>query len=192
MDGSKPNRMSPDEIKNFLWHGHKVFGVTGWKNSGKTTLTTRLIAELTKRGYKISSIKHAHHKCDIDKPGTDSYRHREAGAGEVALVAAGVRWAVMHECTTEEEPLLDDILPMLSPCDLVLVEGYKKEPFPKIEVRRAEAKHTEPLAPKDNMIVALASDQPDELTPTEGLNVFQLDEVEAMADFLIDLVGLET
>ncbi len=190
-EGSKPHRMSADEIKDFQWHGHKVFGVTGWKNSGKTTLTTRLIAELTRRGFKISSIKHAHHKCDIDKPGTDSYRHREAGAGEVALVAAGVRWAVMHECTTEEEPLLDDILPMLSPCDLVLVEGYKKEPFPKIEVRRAEAKHTEPLAPQDHMIVALASDHPDALAPTEGLQVFQLDEVEAMADFLVELVGLE-
>ena len=177
--------------KAFTWHGHKVFGVTGWKNSGKTTLVTRLIAELTKRGFKVSSIKHAHHKCDIDKPGTDSYRHREAGAGEVALVAAGVRWAVMHECTTEEEPLLDDILPMLSPCDLVLVEGYKTEPFPKIEVRRADAKHTDPLSPQDNMIVALASDMPDVLTPTEGLRVFDLDDVSSMTDFLIEYVALE-
>lgn len=175
---------------NNLWHGHRVFGVTGWKNSGKTTLVTRLIAELTKRGYKISSVKHAHHKCDIDKPGTDSYRHREAGAGEVVLVAAGVRWAVMHECKTEEEPLLDDLLPMLSPCDLVLVEGYKTEPFPKIEVRRAEAKHTEPIAPKDNRIVAVASDRPESMDDSHGLTIFQLDEISSMADFVINKVGL--
>lgn len=169
----------------FNAHGHRVFGVTGWKNSGKTTLVVRLVEELVRRGYKISTIKHAHHKCDIDKPGADSFRHREAGAGEVALVAAGTRWAIMHECRDEPEPLLGDILPKLSPCDLVLIEGYKKEGFPKIEVRRAEAKHHDPLAPKDNMIVALASDHPENLEGSEGLPIYNLDDVNAIADFVI-------
>ena len=171
-------------------HGHRLFGVTGWKNSGKTTLITRLIAELSGRGYRISSIKHAHHKCDIDKEGTDSFRHREAGSGEVALVAAGVRWAIMHECNGDEEPLLNTILQRLAPCDLVLVEGYKTEPFPKIEVRRADAKQTEPIAPNDNRIVAVASDQPELLEGTHGLKQFQLDQVEQMADLIVEITGL--
>lgn len=182
--------MMKQQAKSFRTHGHRVFGVTGWKNSGKTTLVTKLVAELVGRGYRISTVKHAHHQCDIDKEGTDSFRHRQAGAGEVALVAAGKRWAIMHECRDEDEPLLEDILPRLSPCDLVLVEGYKTEAFPKIEVRRAGAKHHEPLAPRDNMIVALASDQPENLSPTAGLTVFDLNAVCDMADYLIEYVGL--
>ena len=171
-------------------HGQKVFGVTGWKNSGKTTLITRLIAELTQRGYRISSVKHAHHNCDIDKEGTDSYRHRQAGSGEVALVAAGKRWAIMHECIEEQEPLLEDVVGRLSPCDLVMVEGYKTEQFPKIEVRRADAKKTDPLAPDDNMIVAVASEQPELLAIEPDIPLFQLDEISHIADFIIDYVKL--
>lgn len=175
-------------------HGHRVFGITGWKNSGKTTLVTRLIATLSQRGYRISSVKHAHHKCDIDKPGTDSFRHREAGSGEVALVAAGTRWAIMHECRDEQEPLLGDVLARLSPCDLVLVEGYKTEAFPKIEVQRADARNTEPLDPDDFFIVARASDQPDKLKANahlnDGLDIFALDDVEEIADFISAFVSL--
>ncbi|SNY93024.1 molybdopterin guanine dinucleotide biosynthesis accessory protein MobB [Cohaesibacter sp. ES.047] len=178
-------------FQDFRWYGHRVFGVTGWKNSGKTTLATRLIAELTARGYRISSVKHAHHNCDIDKEGTDSYRHREAGSGEVALVAAGKRWAIMHEARDDEETSLGEILPRLAPCDLVLVEGYKTEPFPKIEVRRADAKHTTPIAPDDNRIVAVASDQPELLEDAAGLDCFQIDDVKGMADMIVEQMGLE-
>ncbi|WP_319531444.1 molybdopterin-guanine dinucleotide biosynthesis protein B [uncultured Cohaesibacter sp.] len=178
-------------FESFEWHGHKVFGVTGWKNSGKTTLVTRLISELTARGHRISSVKHAHHNCDIDKEGTDSFRHREAGSGEVALVAAGKRWAIMHECRDVEDTELGDILSRLSPCDLVLVEGFKTEPFPKIEVRRADAKHTDPIAPKDNMIVAVASDRPDLLADSAGLDCFDLNAVADMASLIEKLMGLK-
>ena len=169
---------------------HRVFGVTGWKNSGKTTLITRLIAELTRRGYKISSVKHAHHACDIDKEGTDSFRHREAGSGEVALVAAGNRWAIMHECRDEPEPLLTDVLDRLAPCDLVMVEGYKPEPFPKIEVRREKAVQHDPIASVDNQIVAIASERPEELKAEIALPTFQIDDIAAMADFVLSHVGL--
>ena len=176
----------------FTWHGHKVFGVTGWKNSGKTTLVTRLIAELTGRGYVISSVKHAHHKCDIDKPGTDSFRHWEAGSHEVALVAAGTRWAFMHECKNVEdnEPFLGDILPHFAPCDLVMVEGYKKEPFPKIEVRRADAMKHDPLSPEDNKIVAIASEQRGSFGNDHNLPEFQLDNIGEIADFIINKMQL--
>ncbi|WP_319568862.1 molybdopterin-guanine dinucleotide biosynthesis protein B [Cohaesibacter marisflavi] len=171
-------------------HGHKIFGVTGWKNSGKTTLAIALIKTLTERGFKISSVKHAHHKCDIDKEGTDSFRHREAGSGEVALVAAGTRWAIMHECKDEQEPLLSDVLARLEPCDLVLVEGYKTEPFPKIEVRRTESMKTDPIAPEDHFITAVASDTPQTLGAPEGLPLFALDDVEGIADFIINMMDL--
>ena len=177
----------------FTWHGHKVFGVTGWKNSGKTTLVTRLIAELTDRGYKVSSVKHAHHKCDIDKPGTDSFRHREAGSQEVALVAAGTRWAFMHECkdVDDNEPFLGDILPHFSPCDLVMVEGYKKEPFPKIEVRRADAMKHDPLEPEEYNIVAIASEELGVFGNDHNLPEFQLDEIRIIADFIINKMQLK-
>ena len=123
----------------------RVFGITGWKNSGKTTLTERLVAELTRRGWKVSTVKHAHHDFDIDKEGTDSFRHRQAGASEVAIVS-GRRWALMHELRGEDEPPLDVVLARLAPCDLVLVEGYKRESHKKIETRRADAKDTAPLS----------------------------------------------
>ena len=115
----------------------RVFGVTGWKNSGKTTLTERLVAELVRRGWRVSTVKHAHHEFDIDKQGTDSFRHRQAGAGEVAIVSAN-RWALMHELRDEAEPALATILERLAACDIVIVEGYKREPHRKIEVRRRE------------------------------------------------------
>lgn len=159
---------------------HRVFGITGWKNSGKTTLTERLVTELTHRGWSVSTIKHAHHDFDIDIEGTDSYRHRAAGAGEVAIVSAR-RWALMHELRDEAEPKLGLILERLAPCDLVLVEGYKREAHWKIEARRLGAKDNTPLAPADPSIVAIATDHPQ---PDETLPVFDIDDISAIADFI--------
>lgn len=164
----------------------RVFGISGWKNSGKTGLTEHLVSELTRRGYRISTIKHAHHDFDIDKPGADSFRHREAGATEVAIVS-GTRFAIMHELRNEPEPPLADILARLAPCDLVLIEGYKREPVPKIEVRRLEAKSREPLSPADPHIVAIAADHP---VTESDLPVFDLDDTISIADFIIRTVGL--
>ncbi|SSC73212.1 unnamed protein product [Ciceribacter sp. T2.26MG-112.2] len=164
----------------------RIFGISGWKNSGKTGLAVRLVAEFTRRGYRISTIKHAHHDFDIDKVGADSYRHREAGAHEVALVS-GTRYAIMHELRGAAEPSFEDILGRLGPCDLVLIEGYKREPVPKIEARRLEARSREPLAPSDPHIVAIAADHAVEDSP---LPVFDLDDTMAIADFIADIVKL--
>ena len=157
-----------------------VFGVTGWKNSGKTTLLTRLVSEFTRRGYRVSTVKHAHHDFDIDKPATDWYRHREAGASEVMIVS-GNRWALMHELRGDDEPPLEAALQRLSPCDLVLVEGYKREGHPKIEARRQAARRTDPLAPDDPSILAIAADHPTDRT---GRPVFDLDDVTGIAGFI--------
>jgi molybdopterin-guanine dinucleotide biosynthesis protein B len=164
-----------------------VFGITGWKNSGKTTLTERLIAELTGRGLSLATVKHAHHGFDIDKEGTDSFRHRKAGAREVAIVS-GRRWALMHELAGEEEPRLEGILARLGPVDLVLVEGYKRETHPKIEARRLQSKNREPLAASDPRIVAVAADHP---TEAGALPVFGLDNVPAIADFILAHLKIE-
>ncbi|MDP2619948.1 MAG: molybdopterin-guanine dinucleotide biosynthesis protein B [Hyphomicrobiales bacterium] len=158
-----------------------LFGITGWKNSGKTTLTERLLAELTGRGLAVATVKHAHHGFDVDKEGTDSFRHRKAGACEVAIVSAR-RWALMHELAGAEEPRLEDILARLSPVDLVLIEGYKREAHPKLELRRLQSKSQEPLTAGVANIVAIAADYAVE----EGaLPVFDLDDVPAIADFIL-------
>lgn len=164
----------------------RVFGITGWKNSGKTTLTAALVTELTRRGWRVSTVKHAHHAFDIDKEGTDSFRHRAAGASEVAIVS-GNRWALMHELRGETEPSLEQVIERLAPCDLVLVEGYKREPHAKIEVRRLEAKDITPLATNDPGIVAIASDH---VTEAGSLPVFQLDDISSIADFVERQTGL--
>ncbi|MET3792615.1 molybdopterin-guanine dinucleotide biosynthesis protein B [Aquamicrobium terrae] len=164
----------------------RIFGITGWKNSGKTTLTARLVSELVARGWKVSTVKHAHHDFDIDKEGTDSHRHRQAGAREVAIVS-GRRWALMHELDGEDEPALGDILARLAPCDLVLVEGYKRESHLKIEARRRGARDHTPLARNDANIVAVAADFPQ---PGEVLPVFDIDDVAAIADFIEVATGL--
>lgn len=165
----------------------RVFGITGWKNSGKTTLTERLVREFVARGRKISTVKHAHHGFDIDRQGTDSFRHREAGAGEVAIVS-GRRWALMHELADEEEPALGEILARLAPCDIVLVEGYKRETHLKIEARRREAREHTPLSANDPNIVAVAADHPQ---PDEMLPVFDIDDIAAIADFIESAVRLK-
>ena len=164
----------------------RVFGIAGWKNSGKTGLAVRLVEEFTRRGYRISTIKHAHHDFDIDKVGADSYRHRQAGAHEVTIVS-GTRFAIMHELRGEPEPAFEDILARLAPCDLVLIEGYKREPIPKIEARRLEAAKREPLAPTDQHICAIAADHP---VTESTLPVFDLDDTMAIADFIAAKLGL--
>ena len=162
-----------------------VFGVTGWKNSGKTTLVTRLVKEFTRRGLRVSTVKHAHHDFDIDKPETDSFRHREAGATEV-LIVSGHRWALMHELRGETEPPLEAALQRLSPCDLVLVEGYKREAHPKIEARRSVAARSEPLWPGDPSILAVAADH---AIQTDRPS-FDLDDVAGIADFIAARLSL--
>ena len=166
--------------------GPKVFGIAGWKNSGKTGLAVRLVTELTRRGYRVSTVKHAHHDFDIDKVGADSFRHREAGAHEVTIVS-GTRYAIMHELRGAPEPTFPEILARLAPCDLVLIEGYKREPIPKIEARRLDSRNREPLAPTDPHIVAIAADHPVE---DSGLTVFDLNDTLAIADFIEQTTGL--
>lgn len=163
-----------------------VIGIAGWKNSGKTTLAVKLIGELTRRGYRVASVKHAHHEADVDREGTDTFRHRAAGATEVALVTAS-RWAIVHEMRDEEEPSLADTLRRLSPADVVLVEGYKREPIAKIEVRRQGAAQTDPMAPGDPHIIAVACDRRDD---PAGVPSFGLDDVAAVADFIVEHFGL--
>jgi len=134
----------------------KVFGFAGWSGSGKTTLIEKLIPRFTKRGLRVSLIKHAHHAFDVDQPGKDSYRHRHAGAMEV-LVTSSRRWVLMHELRGAQEPTFDQQIERLSPCDLVIVEGFKHAPIAKLEVWR-EATGEGPLHPQDPHIVAVASD----------------------------------
>ncbi|UWQ42161.1 molybdopterin-guanine dinucleotide biosynthesis protein B [Leisingera aquaemixtae] len=156
----------------------KIYGVTGWKNNGKTGLMERLVAEFCARGYTVSTIKHAHHATDVDQPGTDSHRHRQAGASEVVLASAG-RVAIMQELRGAAEPPLAELLARLLPVDLVLVEGYKREPHPKIEAYRQSA-GTDLIAPQDPSIRAVASDTALELDRP----VFDLDGTAAIADFI--------
>lgn len=158
----------------------KVFGIAGYSGSGKTTLLEKLIPQLTARGLKVSVIKHAHHGFDIDRPGKDSYRHREAGATEV-LISCGSRWALMHELRDAPEPALDELLVRLSPCDLVLVEGFKGEPIPKLEVYRP-ANGKPPLYPGREDVVAVATDAEIDL-PVPRLD---LNDAAGVADFIVD------
>lgn len=163
----------------------KVFGITGWKNAGKTTLVERLVTEITGRGLRVSTVKHAHHDFDVDQPGRDSHRHRVAGAGQV-LVASSRRWALITELRDAPEPPLSALLATLAPVDLVLVEGFKREPLPRIEIRRAAAPNP-PIAPGDPLVVAIASDMD---LPDVGLPVLPLDATAAIADFILTQVGL--
>ncbi|MCB9948795.1 MAG: molybdopterin-guanine dinucleotide biosynthesis protein B [Rhodospirillaceae bacterium] len=163
----------------------KVFGLAGWSGSGKTTLLVRLIPELTARGLTVSTLKHAHHKFDVDKPGKDSHRHREAGATEV-LVASGRRWALMHELRREPEPDMDTLLARMSPVDLVIIEGFKAHAHDKLEVWRSETGERL-LYPDDPHIVALATDQP---VPQSSLPRFDIDDVAAIAGFILQRTGL--
>jgi molybdopterin-guanine dinucleotide biosynthesis adapter protein len=165
-----------------------VIGIAGWKNSGKTTLVERLVAELVRRGWRVATVKHAHHEAQIDDGATDSARHRRAGASEVALVT-GVRWAIVHELRGEPEPSLEEVIARLSPSDLIIVEGYKREPIPKIEVRRAGQPSKEPLAGGDPNVIAIAADH---AVADTNLPVFALDDIGAIADFIAKRCGSVT
>ncbi|MDN3639030.1 molybdopterin-guanine dinucleotide biosynthesis protein B [Simiduia curdlanivorans] len=168
----------------------KVFGITGWKNSGKTTLVTQLVAALCARGFRVSTIKHAHHSCDIDQPGRDSFKHREAGASEV-LLASGKRWALMHELRDEAEPELDDLLPHLSPVDIVIIEGFKLAKHPKIQVIRTQNNRSSLPDAVENLL-AIATDSA-ELNPADyGCAGPRLDinDIDAIANFVIAHTGL--
>jgi molybdopterin-guanine dinucleotide biosynthesis protein B len=158
----------------------RVLGIAGWSGSGKTTILAKLIPALIARGLTVSTIKHAHHDFDVDQPGKDSWRHREAGATEV-LVSSGRRWALMHEHRGAAEPPLAALLAKLEPVDLVLVEGFKRESTPKLEVWRAETGKP-PLFPEDPSIIALASDEP---LGFPGL-CLDIDDIEAIAGFVAD------
>ena len=161
-----------------------VFGVTGWKNAGKTGLMERLVTEISQRGFTVSTLKHAHHSFDVDHPGKDSHRHRVAGASQV-LLASNQRWALMSELRDKAEPCLADLLAKLDPVDLVLIEGWKRDDHPKVEAWRAETAN--PLiAPNDPTIHAVASDTPLKLDRP----VFDLNDTAAIADFILAEVGL--
>ncbi|MCK0151642.1 molybdopterin-guanine dinucleotide biosynthesis protein B [Marivita sp. S6314] len=162
----------------------KLYGVTGWKNAGKTGLMERLVTEITGRGHSVSTVKHAHHTFDVDHPGKDSHRHRVAGATEV-LLASRNRFALMHELREEDEPTLETLLGKLAPVDLVLVEGYKRDRHPKIEAFRAETGN-DLIAPGDDTIRAVASDSALDLDRP----VFDLNDTQAIADFILAEVGL--
>ena len=161
-----------------------IYGIVGWKNAGKTGLMERLVAEITSRGFSVSTIKHAHHSFDVDHPGKDSFRHREAGAQEV-LLASRNRWTLMSELRGQDEPKLPELLAKLAPVDLVLVEGYKRDDHPKIEAFRSETGNAL-IAPGDETIRAVASNTALEL----DCPVFDLDDTGGIADFVLEEVGL--
>ncbi|MEL6609109.1 MAG: molybdopterin-guanine dinucleotide biosynthesis protein B [Pseudomonadota bacterium] len=163
----------------------RLYGVTGWKNAGKTGLMERLVSEITGRGFTMSTLKHAHHSFDVDHPGKDSYRHRQAGASQV-LLASGNRWALMHELRETPEPSLDTLLAKLDPVDLVLIEGWKRDTHPKVEAWRAEAGNPI-IAPRDPTIRAVAADSPVDI---DDRPVFDLNDTGAIADFILSEVGL--
>lgn len=164
----------------------RIFGLAGWSGSGKTTLLTGVIPELVARGLAVSTIKHAHHEFDIDRPGKDSWRHRQAGAGQV-MVSSSRRWALMHELRGAPEPTLDDLVARMSPVDLLLVEGFKQHPHPKLEVHRPSL--GKPLLyPDDPWVVAIASDE----VLAAPIPLLPLDDPGAVAGFIFRHLGFDT
>jgi|SRR5690349_9557245 len=160
-----------------------IFGLAGWSGSGKTTLLTAIIPELGARGLSVSTIKHAHHEFDIDRPGKDSWRHRQAGAHQV-MVASSRRWALMHELRGEPEPSLDELVARMTPVDLLLVEGWKRHPHPKVEVHRPSL--GKPLLYLDDpWVVAIASDE----KLSTPVPLLPLDDPAAVAAFISDHLG---
>ena len=157
----------------------RIIGLAGWSGSGKTTLIVRVIPVLVGRGFTVATVKHAHHEFDLDQTGKDSWRHRRAGASEVAIVSSR-RWAIVHELGQEPEPPLAEVLAKLSPVDLVIVEGFKRHAHPKLEVFRA-AVGKPLLHPDDDCIVAIATDAP---LPQAQVPVLMLDDIEGIADVL--------
>ena len=163
----------------------RMFGIAGWSGSGKTTLMVKLLPELTGRGLTVSTFKHAHHNFDIDKPGKDSYEHRQAGASEV-LISSSNRLALMRELRGDPEPTLDELISLMKPVDLLMIEGFKHGDHPKLEVFRPSVGKAL-LADKDPNVVAVASDE-----ELDSVNVPKLDlnNVSAIADFIIGYLSL--
>ena len=164
----------------------EIFGLAGWSGSGKTTLITRILPEITGRGLTVSTIKHAHHDFDPDQPGKDSYRHRIAGASEV-LITAAQRWALIHELRGGDEPGVEELVGRMTPVDLLIIEGFKRDSHPKLEVHRPSLGKSL-LSARDPHIVAVASD-----AALEGLGipVLDLNDAPAIAGFIIGHVGLD-
>jgi len=164
----------------------KVFGITGWSGSGKTTLMVKLLPELIGRGFTVSTMKHTHHRFDLDRKGKDSFEHRQAGASEV-LVSSSSRWALMHELRGAGEPDMDELIKHMAPVDLLLIEGFKGHQYDKLEVYR-EATGKPLRCTEDDDVVAIACD-----SPLQGIEipVIDLNETAAIADFIIVRCGLE-
>ena len=161
--------------------GMRLFGFAGWSGSGKTTLIERLVPAFAGRGLIVSLIKHAHHTFDIDQPGKDSWRHRQAGCSEV-LVTSALRWALVHELRGAAELTLSEAVALVSPCDLLLIEGFKGATIPKLEIRRAD--QVEPLLfPHDANIRAIATDDP--AAYADRITAFRLDDIDAIATFVL-------
>lgn len=166
----------------------RVFGITGWKNAGKTTLTVRLVEHLTGRGLSVSTIKHAHHTADVDHAGTDSHRHRQAGAREVMLVTPA-RFALMHELREgEKEPALEELLDRMGEADLILVEGYKRDPIPKLMILRDGDSEADALreVPNIEAFVLRGEDRGSE----GGKPAFRAADIEGIADFILGRLGI--
>ncbi len=167
----------------------KTFGLMGWSGSGKTTLVVKLLPELIGRGLRVSTMKHTHHNFDMDKPGKDSYQHRLAGAEEV-LVTSSKRWALLHELRGDKEPEIDNLIAIMTPVDLLLIEGFKSYPHKKMEVFRPSV--GKPLLCVDDpSVVAVASDGPLPQAAAAGVPVFDLEDVAGVADFIVDFCRLE-
>jgi len=164
----------------------KIIGLAGWSGSGKTTLMVQLLEEITARGVKVSTMKHAHHAVDIDQPGKDSWRHRRAGASEVMLVT-GSRWFLMHEKRDDPEPPIDSLIERMEPVDLLIVEGFKRYPIDKLEVYRPSVGKP-PIWPEDERIIAVASDAAE----VAGLDrpLLDLNDPPAIVDFILSHTGL--
>ena len=163
----------------------KEFGLAGWSGSGKTRLIMRLLPELIGRGYSVSTIKHAHHDFDIDKPGKDSFEHRQAGALEV-MISSEKRWALMHENRTAPEPNAGALIKEMAPVDLILIEGFKDEAHPKLEIHR-NGNGKPLLYPNDPNIVAIATDEPLET----NLPRLDINDILSIADFIESHCALE-
>jgi molybdopterin-guanine dinucleotide biosynthesis protein B len=158
----------------------RILGIAGWSGAGKTTLLAKLIPELTRRGIRVSTMKHAHHAFDVDTPGKDSYVHREAGATEV-MVSSGKRWALMHELRDADEPDAGELIRHMTPVDLLLIEGFKNEPHDKLEIYRPE--NGKPLlSAEDPTYVAIVSDA---AVPGAKLPVIDLNDIRAIAEFVL-------
>lgn len=162
-----------------------IIGIAGWKKSGKTTLAVRLVEEFTHRGLRVATVKHAHHEFQVDDGQTDSARHRRAGAKETAVIG-GKRWAIVHELKNEPEPDFEEVIAWLSPADLVIVEGYKTAPIPKIEARRSAQFDKRSLVDDDPMVIAIAADH---VVEGASVPVFHLDDVEKLANMIERTIG---